>query len=162
MRLTADPHASWPMANASKRLLTPPKQNLLVMPALLQTAVLALLSAAVPMRATVTSTVAAVSFDSGDSQIIMDPSPRQADKSRSVHVLAFTSHDELLLAESEGDFTMDEWDEVYETARKICCGSAKRNEIDMVVDEDQQAGPDLRQFVRSAAEAKATTDLYWK
>lgn len=114
------------------------------------------------MRATVTSTVAAVSSGSGDSQITLDPSPRQADKSRSVHVLAFTSHDELLLAESEGDFTMDEWDEVYQAARKVCCGSAKGNEIDMVVDEDQQAGPDWRQFVRSAAESKVTADLHWK
>lgn len=140
-----------------------PEQNLLIIPALLQTALLALLSAAVPMRATATSAVAAISFDGGNSQITMDPSPRQADKARSVHVLAFTSHDELLLAESEGDFTMDEWDEVYQTARKICCGSAaKGNEIDMVVDEDQQAGPDLRQFVRSAAEAKVTADLHWK
>ena len=92
----------------------------------------------------------------------MDPSPRQADKSRSVHVLAFTSHGELLLAESEGDFTMNEWDGVYEAAREICCGSAKRNEIDMVVDQDQQTGADLQQFVRSAAEAKVTADLHWK
>ncbi|ROW14861.1 hypothetical protein VPNG_03787 [Cytospora leucostoma] len=136
--------------------------NLLIIPALLQTALLALLSAAVPMRATVTSTVAAVSSDSGDSQITLDPSPRQADSSRSVHVLAFTSHDELLLAESEGDFTMNEWDEVYQAARKVCCGTAKGNEVDMVVDEDQQAGPDLRHFVRSAAESKVTADLHWK
>lgn len=149
------------MANATQRLLTP-KQNLLMIPALLQTALLALLSAAVPMRATATSTVAAISIDSGDSQIIMDPSPRQVDKSRSVHVLAFTSHDELLLSESEGDFTMDEWDQVYNSARKICCGSAKGNDIDMITDEDPQAGPDLRHFIRSAAEAKVTADLHWK
>lgn len=136
--------------------------NLLMIPALLQTALLALLSAAVPMRATATSTVAAISIDSGDSQIIMDPSPRQADKSRSVHVLSFTSHDELLLSESEGDFTMDEWDQVYNSARKICCGSAKGNDIDMITDEDPQAGPDLRHFIRSAAEAKVTADLHWK
>lgn len=114
------------------------------------------------MRATVTSTVAAISFDNGNSQTIMDPSPRQTEKSRSVHVLAFTSHDELLLSESEGDFTMDEWDAVYENARKICCGSAKGNDIDMIVDEESQAGPDLRHFVRSAAEAKVTSDLHWK
>lgn len=149
------------MAIALQRLLTP-EQNLLIIPALLQTALLALLSAAVPMRATVTSTVAAILIDSGDSRIIMDPSPRQAEKSRSVHVLAFTSRDELLLSESEGDFTMDEWDVVYENARKICCGPSKGNDVDMVVDEDSQAGPDLRHFVRSAAEAKVTADLHWK
>lgn len=114
------------------------------------------------MRATVTSTVAAISLDNGDSQIIMDPSPRQAEKSRSLHVLAFTSHDELLLSESEGDFTMDEWDNVYQNARKACCGPAKDNDIDMIVDEDSYAGHDLRHFVRSAAEAKVTADIHWK
>lgn len=139
----------------------PSYQNLLIIPALLQTAVLALLSAAVPMRATATSAVAAVSLTGGKTQITMDPSPREADKSRSVHVLAFTSSSELLLAESEGDFTMDEWDQVYETSRSACCGAGDSNGIHAVL-ETQQSGPDMRQFVRSAAESKVAADLYWK
>lgn len=137
-------------------------QNLLIIPALLQTAVLALLSAAVPMRTTATSAVAAVSLSDGKTQITMDPSPREADKSRSVHVLAFTPSGELLLAESEGDFTMTEWDQVYETSRSACCGVADGNGIHAVLDETQQSGPDMRQFVRSAAESKVAADLYWK
>lgn len=140
----------------------PSYQNLLIIPALLQTAVLALLSAAVPMRATATSAVAAVSLSDGKTQITMDPSPREADKSRSVHVLAFTSFSELLLAESEGDFTMTEWDQVYETTRSACCGAADDNGIHAVLDEAQQSGPDMHQFVRSAAESKVAADLYWK
>lgn len=140
----------------------PSYQNLLIIPALLQTAVLALLSAAVPMRATATSAVAAVLLSEGKPQITMDPSPREADKSRSVHVLAFTSFGELLLAESEGDFTMNEWDQVYETSRSACCGVAGGNETHAVLDEAQQSGPDMRQFVRSAAESKVAADLYWK
>lgn len=136
--------------------------NLLIIPALLQTAVLSLLSAAVPMRATATAAVAAVSLSDGKTQITMDPSPREADKSRSVHVLAFTSFSELLLAESEGDFTMTEWDQVYETTRSACCGAADGNGIHAVLDEAQQSGPDMRQFVRSAAESKVAADLYWK
>lgn len=140
----------------------PSYQNLLIIPALLQTAVLALLSAAVPMRATATSAVAAFSLSEGKPQITMDPSPREADKSRSIHVLAFTSFGELLLAESEGDFTMNEWDQVYETSRSVCCGAAGGNATHAVLDEAQQSGPDMRQFVRSAAESKVAADLYWK
>lgn len=113
------------------------------------------------MRATATCTVVAVVVLNEKSKVIVDPSPRQADKSRSIHVLAFTSHEELLLAESEGDFSMSEWDEVYQTARSICCTPA-RQEIDMVLDDNQNAGPDLRRFVRSAAEAKIMADLHWK
>lgn len=113
------------------------------------------------MRATATCTVAAVVMEGEKSNIIVDPSPRQTEKSRSIHALAFTSHHELLLAESEGDFSMNEWDEIYQTARSICCTPA-RQEIDMVLDDDQQAGPDLRRFLRSAAEAKIMADLHWK
>lgn len=113
------------------------------------------------MRATATCTVAAVVVEDGKSKIVVHPSPRQTEKSRSIHVLAFTSHEELLLAQSEGDFSMNEWDEVYQTARLICCTPA-RQEIDMVLDDDQQPGPDLRRFLRSAAEAKIMADLHWK
>lgn len=137
-------------------------QNLSIIPPLLQTAVLALLSAAVPMRSTATSAIVAVSLEDGKTAFTVDPSPRQIEQSRSAHVLAFTSHEELLLAESEGDFTMGEWDHVYATARSICCKPAPDQAIDMVLGEDQQPGPDLRRFVRAAAEAKVTADLYWK
>lgn len=114
------------------------------------------------MRATATCTVAAVVMEGEKSNIIVDPSPRQTEKSRSIHALAFTSHQELLLAESEGDFSMNEWDEVYQTARSICC-MPTRQEIDMVLDDDdQQPGPDLCRFLRSAAEAKIVADLHWK
>lgn len=113
------------------------------------------------MRATATCTVAAVSIENGQSEVIIDPSPRQTEISRSLHVLAFTSHDELLLAESEGDFSLDEWEEIYQTAQSICCKPAQ-NEIDMVLDDDQQSGPDMRRFSRSAVEAKVIADLHWK
>lgn len=113
------------------------------------------------MRSTASSAVVAVSVADGKSRLIVDPSPRQVEQSRSLHVFAFTSHEELLLAESEGDFSMDEWDQVYETTRTICC-KPPQNEVDMVLDEDEQPGPDLRHFVRSAAEAKVKADLYWK
>lgn len=114
------------------------------------------------MRSTATCAVAAVSDEDGRSRVILDPSPRQVEQSRSVHVLAFTSHEELLLAESEGDFSMDEWDQVYDTTRSICCNASVNDEIDMVLGEDQRLGPDLRRFVRSAAEAKVAADLHWK
>lgn len=114
------------------------------------------------MRATAASAVGAVSLSDGKTQITMDPSPRQADKSRSVHVLAFTSFGELLLAESEGDFTMTEWDQVYETSRSACCGAADSDGIHAVLDDAHQSGLDMRQFARSAAESKVAADLYWK
>jgi exosome complex component RRP46 len=133
------------------------------MPALIQTAVLALLSAAVPMRATATATAVAIVRQDGATKTLVDPSSREAETAQSVHVLAFTSHDELLLAESEGDFTVKEWDDVYETAKTICCRPQPTKEgIAMVLDDENAAGPDMRHFLRSAMESKVASDLHWK
>jgi exosome complex component RRP46 len=132
------------------------------MPALMQTAVLALLSAGIPMRATATATAIALTHQDGADKIIIDPRPRDVETARSVHVLAFTSKDELLLAESEGDFTVKEWDEVYETAKKICCRPAPDGAAMQLDDESSAVGPDLRQFLRTTMEAKVTADLHWK
>lgn len=147
-----------------KRCTNASRQNPSIIPALLQTAVLSLLSAAVPIRSTAASVVAATvtAADGKTTNVIIDPSPRQVEQSRSVHAFAFTSHEELLLAESEGDFTMTEWDDVYATAKLICCKPPPDQEIDMVLGEDQQPGPDLRRFIRAAAETKVSADLHWK
>ncbi len=91
-----------------------------MVPALLQAAVLALLSASTPMRATATSTVVAVLADGAGSRIVADPSPLEVERCQSLHVFAFTSHDELLLAESEGDFSWQDWEEAHSTAKRIC------------------------------------------
>ncbi|GAB1310095.1 exosome non-catalytic core subunit rrp46 [Madurella fahalii] len=137
--------------------------NFAIMPALVQTAVLALLSAAVPMRATATATAVAIVRQDGVIKTVVDPSPREIETAQSVHVLAFTSQDELLLAESEGDFTVKEWDNVYETAKRICCGSAPIREGDEMTLEDEDAdGRDMRHFVRSTVESKVAADLHWK
>lgn len=84
-----------------------------------------------------------------------------------MHVLAFTSDGSLLLAESQGDFTIGEWDDVYAAAQRICCESGRKAGLDMVMgddddDEDERDGPDMRQFLRSTMEAKVEADLHWK
>jgi exosome complex component RRP46 len=133
------------------------------MPALFQTSVLALLSAAVPMRATATATAVAIVLQDGTRKKVVDPSPREIEAAKSVHVLAFTSRDELLLAESEGDFTVREWDEVCEIAERVCCRSTVTKEgIEMMLDDEVADGPDMRHFLRSAVEDKVAADLHWK
>lgn len=115
------------------------------------------------MRSIATSVVAAtVTAEDGKTSVVIDPSPRQVQQSSSVHAFAFTSHEELLLAESDGDFTMNEWDDVYATAKSICCKPPPNQEIDMILGEDQQQGPDLRRFIRESAETKIAADLHWK
>lgn len=100
--------------------------------------------------------------DASTTVVVADPSPRELEDARSVHVLAFTSRDELLLVESEGDFSLDEWQRAYDAARKICCGREGGTGTDMVLDGDGRDGPDMRHFLQATMEAKVAEDLWWQ
>ncbi|TRX97659.1 hypothetical protein FHL15_001414 [Xylaria flabelliformis] len=126
------------------------------------TAVLSLLSASLPMTATLTSTSLAIISDDGRRQIVTNPTARQIEQSHSFHVLAFTSQNELILAESEGTFTMKEWDDVYSAAHGQCCTPTTIDDMDTSMEEELPASADLKRFIRSTVEQKAASDLYWK
>lgn len=137
------------------------KKNLPILPALVQTAVLALLSAAIPLTATLTSAVLAYVGEDKASKPIINPSAREIELSRSLHVFAFTSHDDLILNESEGEFTLKEWDGALSLASRQCC-QLPRPEEDVDMTDDALATGDLRDFTRSAMESRIASDLYWK
>ena len=141
------------------------------MPALLQSAVLALLSASIPLRTTATAASFAYVPDnqnSGAFKLVSSFSPRDAAVARSTHVLAFAAHhDKLLLAESEGAFSMEEWDDVVAAARKMCCAiNSQEDEDGMALDKTTNSlssdGPDMRAFVRSMLQGKLEDALKWK
>ncbi|KAI2640475.1 hypothetical protein GGS26DRAFT_161238 [Hypomontagnella submonticulosa] len=136
--------------------------NLPILPALLQTAVLSLLSAALPLTATLTSTSLAVIADGQSNKIVVNPSPREIETSQSFHVFSFTSHDELILAESEGSFTMKEWNDTFAVAQRQCCSPTATADGDTAMDDDSLAGTGLKQFIRSTLEGKIASDLHWK
>ncbi|CAK7203491.1 exosome non-catalytic core subunit rrp46 [Sporothrix eucalyptigena] len=152
--------------------LNVPGLNLGILPALLQSAVLALISASIPMRTTATAASLAILPTPGSraqTKIISSFSPRDASIARSTHVFAFSAQgDKLLLAESEGEFTMSEWDEVLGAARKICCqnSSADDNasEDGMALDRNtgSEDGPDMRGFLRTTVQGKLEDALKWK
>jgi len=123
---------------------------------------LALLSASVPLRATAASAAVAVLGGGSDGTIVADPTPRQVETARSVHAFAFTSHDELLLAESEGDFSMQDWDAAHAAAEAICCRPRQEAGLDVDMDEERRDGPDLRRLLRSTMETKVASDLRWR
>ena len=104
--------------------------------------------------------MAVVADDDGADQIVANPTARQVEKSRSVHVFAYTSNRDLILAESEGEFTMEEWDGLLAAARKQCCATPQTEDVDM--NDDTPAGADLATFTRSTLESANAADLYWK
>ena len=75
------------------------------MPALLQASLFSLMSAAIPLE-----TVYATATKSLSS---------------SYHVFAFDSQSRMIFNESEGDFSLDEWDAAYDQAERECADSVE-------------------------------------
>ena len=111
------------------------------------------------MKTIATSALLVVPRD-GDKRVIVDPSPLDIANAKSTHVVAFTLQDDLLVAESEGSFSLEDWDEVVDTARRVCC-EPNRAGTAMVVDDDPEPAK-MRRFIRNVMAAKVATDLHWK
>lgn len=134
--------------------------NLAIIPALLHAAILGLLAAAVPLKSIVTATALAIGPEGGKDDVVVDPGMAEAAKAESIHVLGFTSDDELLLAESAGSFTVADWDRILETGQSICC-QARDVGLDTAISDGLES-PNIKSFTRSVMESKTATDLYWK
>lgn len=139
-------------------------QNLPILPALLQTAILTLLSASIPLSTTFTSVLLAIGSISPKSvkKIIRNPTLQQFQAADSVHVLAFTSSGQLLVGESEGSFTLKEWDEVYDMAQGICCADVETTDDDNMQGTGLEEKGGMMDFVQSTMKEKVSADLHWK
>ncbi|KAH8692598.1 putative exosome complex subunit Rrp46 [Talaromyces proteolyticus] len=126
-----------------------------ILPALLHAALLALLSAAIPMSMTYTAVALAVT---NANQIVRDPSPSECKTAKSLHTLAFSSKGHLLLNESQGSFDFDTWDLVYDRAYSICRGTKVSG-----ADGDVAMGekPSLESVIREVVEDKIYKDYAW-
>jgi exosome complex component RRP46 len=104
------------------------------------------------MRCTFTSTIIALV---SKTTIQEHPTIKDINAAKSIHVLTFSSKGELLLAESEGRFSMNEWDMIEEKAKIICLGDA-----DAMVDEEKEEN--LQEELRSVVREKVKKDERWK
>ena len=137
-------------------------QNLPILPALLQTAVLTLLSASMPLAMTLTSVLLAMNSDGSSRNIIRNPTLLEFLGANSVHVLAFTSHGQLLVEESEGSFTLEDWNEIYEVAKGLCCDGLETEDNVMQGDGLERGTGGMMMFIKSTLEEKVSVDLHWK
>ncbi len=115
------------------------------------------------MSMTLTSVSLALESEGSTKPLIRNPSPVQCQNANSVHILAFTSEGDLIVAESEGTFSLDEWDEIYEVGKAMCCDNSIAA-ADNTMQEGtvtEEAGI-MSQFVKSTIQAKVATDLHWK
>ena len=78
----------------------------------------------------------------------------------SIHVLAFSSRGDLLLVESEGDFTIDKWEEVHQRAKLICHGDEGDEGEDVSMGSDDVSK--LENVLKEAVETKIAKEQRWK
>jgi exosome complex component RRP46 len=112
-----------------------------------------------PLSLTLTSVLLALTSGGTAKRIIRNPTLFQSQSADSLHVLAFTSQGELLVAESEGPFTIGDWDEIYEEGKAICCHETKQSDDHEMMNEKEG---EMQMFVRSTLQAKVAADLHWK
>jgi exosome complex component RRP46 len=132
-------------------------QNLAVLPALLQAALLALISASIPLATTYTS--AALSMTKSGDMIGFSGSSSRREKPASFHVFSFTAQGDMLLDESEGEFDMDSWMKLSQVAKEICCGEVVDEYQDMVIDK---RGESMQERLRRVVWNMAEADRRWK
>lgn len=145
--------------------------SLTLLPHLLHTAVLSLLSASIPLSSTITSTLVAVSAQ-GTS--LVSPTANEllrAKPIQSVHIFAFGAGRRILLSESDGRFSHEEWDESCQTAEDFCCGDSDDQDeggvrLDgMEIDSSgagQAQGESLEKWLRSVIQKKVEHEQRWK
>lgn len=67
--------------------------------------------------------VALTSGGGKSSTVVLDPTEKEVAAASSLHVFAWSSRGELVLAESEGAFEVEQWEEAAEAARRRCIGA---------------------------------------
>ncbi|KAH0545179.1 hypothetical protein FGG08_000791 [Glutinoglossum americanum] len=140
--------------NSKKRQFSSP---LRILPSLLQTALLALLSASIPLSTTFTASLITVARG---SNTVINPSPEDLQNARSTHVLAFSAEGDLLVAESQGEFEIGDWERVFEMGLHAArSGSENRKgaDSDVVMLDDDQGGA-----LRGLVQQKIEKDQKWK
>jgi exosome complex component RRP46 len=112
---------------------------------------------------TLTSVLLAVTSTGKSRTLLRSPSPLEFQEADSVHVLAFTSHGNLLVAESEGSFTINDWEELYEVGKRLCCDEVETGDDNTMQDGGlSENGGEMMRFVKSILKEKVQNDLYWK
>jgi exosome complex component RRP46 len=142
------------------------QQSLTILPHVLHTALLALLSASIPLRTTLTSTLIALP---ANSTPLLSPTANEllrAKPIQSVHVFAFSGDRRLLLSESDGAFSYAQWEEACEAAEEVCCsevdeGGVKLSGEEMEID-GQEKSENLENWLRQVVRRKVEWEQRWK
>ena len=108
---------------------------------------------------TLTATLVAVN---SDATLTADPTVQQVKLASSIHVLAFSSDGVLLVAESEGDFMMDTWEEAHQKAKLHCHGENEEESESEDVSMTSENVFKLESVLKDVVERKIAEERKWK
>ncbi|PVH97540.1 hypothetical protein DM02DRAFT_616490 [Periconia macrospinosa] len=137
--------------------------SLAILPHLLHTSLLALLSASIPLSTVLTA--ALVAIPSVSSSPLISPTANQllrAKPIRSAHVFAFSGEGKLLLNESDGVFSLQEWDEAAEAAEEVCCKEEGGVGLGEGMEVDGKEGDNLDAWLREVVMDKVKWETRWR
>jgi exosome complex component RRP46 len=129
---------------------------------LLNAALLALVSAAIPMSMTYVSTIIAVS---PSGELLQSPSANDLKTAKSTHVFSFSSKGHVLLNESDGSFDIPTWERAHDIAQSICLSGMDTAGLTRDGDVEMEGGltaESLAQVLRDAVEDRIREDYSWK
>ena len=108
---------------------------------------------------TFTTTLIAAKESEG---LIPSPSSPDIKAATSIHVLAFSSHGDLLVVESEGFFSLDTWKEIHDKARLICHGEEKAASEGKDVSMNSEDSTKMEDVLSYAMRQKIAREHSWK
>lgn len=108
---------------------------------------------------TLTATFIAVDRN---QQLFFEPCSQDVKTASSLHVFAFSSNRDLLVVESEGEFGIEIWQEVYQKAKLICLGleSDYSESEDTSIDSNNDAK--LEDLMKNVVRGKMVVENKWK
>ncbi|MDI1488499.1 MAG: exosome non-catalytic core subunit rrp46 [Ramalina farinacea] len=133
--------------------------NIDVLPALVQTAMLALLTTSIPLVMTVTAALICIDEDGA---VLSNPDAKALRLAESVHVSAFSSLGKMTLAQSEGKFSINDWEKVHDSARQICLGPDSARDLGDDVSMTSEQEESLQEKLRNAVESRVSKEQAWK
>ncbi|KAL1606382.1 exosome non-catalytic core subunit rrp46 [Paraconiothyrium brasiliense] len=141
--------------------------SLTLLPHLLHTSLLVLLSASIPLSTTLTAVLIALpsANTATASTQLLSPTAQEllrAKPIRSAHVFAFSGEGKLLLNESDGRFSYEEWDEAAEAAQEVCCKEDGGVGLGEGMEVDGREGQNLDDWLRSVVRTKVGHEQRWK
>lgn len=101
-----------------------------------------------------TSVSVVVAWDGG---LTLTPSTTDIEAAASSHVFSFSSHGDLVLAESEGNFDRGIWERVLEVAERAC-----RHDEESYSAKVPKGGQNLDAHLKSTIKDRVVQEEIWK